>query len=314
VQSIAIDAAHVARHRERPKSRMAPACQHRAAGVRRGAMGRTSSIPPDMDERIAVSPRHSVRLAQELVPFVHVAPRHDFVVRTIGRREANGMPLMSAEIVIAGADTRERYPRAAQYPLHFRKTYYPGRLHGDPHDEFDRQADAAELIGIPPPIGWSHDTFRSCLPPGVPYNRLSPFEVEPEDAKIHVARELQLIAAIGLFTLCEQAYRRMSELHAGGIAHRDAELHNLIVCASPLEIVMIDFEGSATRKALAEAEWDEAIDSDFAALAKEGALLQCSLGRQRGGFAELCLRRVPTLFRDGERVLAEIDRRTVQSA
>lgn len=277
-------------------------------------MARHSTIPPDPDERVAVSPRHSVRLAQELVPFIHVAPSRDFVVRTITRREANGMPLMSAELVIAGIETRSRYPGAAHYPLHFRKTYYPGRMHGDPREEYERQNEAAELIGIPPAIGWSHDTFRSCMLPGVPYSRLSPFEIEPEDAKLHAARELPLPVAAGLWTLCEQAFRRMEELHAGGLVHRDAELHNFIVCPSPLEIVMIDFEGAATRKALAPEVWDEATRTDFNALAKEGALLQCSLGRQRGNFAEHCLRRGIALFRDPDRVLAEIDRRSVQSA
>ena len=35
-------------------------------------------------------------------------------------------------IVIAGQETRSEFPLAATYPLHFRKTYFPGRLHGDP--------------------------------------------------------------------------------------------------------------------------------------------------------------------------------------
>ena len=37
------------------------------------------------------------------------------------------MPLMSADLVIASEDTRVRFAAARTYPLHFRKTYYPGR-------------------------------------------------------------------------------------------------------------------------------------------------------------------------------------------
>jgi len=97
----------------------------------------------DEDFKIAVSPRHSVRLAREYEAVIHKPPARDFVVRTLVRREANGMPLMSAEIVIAGASTRDEFPLAASYPLHFRKTYFPARLHGDPKQEFDCQAMAS---------------------------------------------------------------------------------------------------------------------------------------------------------------------------
>src|SRR5689334_4558730 len=115
------------------------------------------------NELVAVSPRHSVRLELEYLTMVRTAPRRDFVVRTITHREANGMQLMSADIVIAGAATREKFPAANEYPLHFRKTYYPGRLHGDPKHEFDMHAAASSVIGIPAPIGYTHEEFRSCL-------------------------------------------------------------------------------------------------------------------------------------------------------
>ena len=70
-------------------------------------------------------------------------PRQDFVVRTWARREANGLPLMAAELVIAGAETRQAHPGAETYPLHFRKTYFPARLHGDPQVEFE-----LHLLGV----------------------------------------------------------------------------------------------------------------------------------------------------------------------
>ena len=81
---------------------------------------------------VAVSPRHTVVLAAEMAALIERAPRHDFVLRTVTRREANGLPLMTAELVIASEETRAAHPAAAVYPLHFRKTYFPGRLHADP--------------------------------------------------------------------------------------------------------------------------------------------------------------------------------------
>src|SRR6476659_6668455 len=107
------------------------------------------------DRLIRVSPRHTVRLAREYVGLVERPPQKDFVVRTITRREANGLPLMSAEIVIASRETRERHPLAATYPLHFRKTYSAARLHGDPETEFECQTVASQHIPVPPPIGFS---------------------------------------------------------------------------------------------------------------------------------------------------------------
>ena len=140
-----------------------------------------------------------MRLAQDYAVMVRRAPGRDLVVRTIARRDANGMPLMSADIVIAGRETRDKFPAARTYPLHFRKTYYPARLHGDPREEFERQREAAALIGLPEPIGCTYDTFRTCLLPGTPYARLSPFGVEPEESNITRARELPLASAAGLW-------------------------------------------------------------------------------------------------------------------
>ena len=40
-------------------------------------------------------------------------------------------------------------PLADKYPLHFRKTYFPGQMHGDPENEFENHAFAAQIIGIP---------------------------------------------------------------------------------------------------------------------------------------------------------------------
>jgi hypothetical protein len=274
------------------------------------------STPPTLDEDhvIAVSPRHTVRLTHDYAPMIRRAPRQDFVVRTIASRQANGMPLMSADLVIASEDTRARFPAARTYPLHFRKTYYPGRLHGDPKEEFDRQTEAAALIGLPPPIGYSGDVFRSCLVPGLPYARLSPFGCEPEESNLPRAEELALATAAGLWRMAEEAFARVTALHEGGLAHGDAELHNFIVCPSPLEIVMIDFEVAVRREACTEAAWLSTCRKDLTPLLREAVLLQCSLGPQPGALAELANARIDASFKDPERFRRELDRRATPRA
>lgn len=264
----------------------------------------------DEDSTVPVSPRHSVRLAREYVILVHKPQRRDFVVRTITRREANGVPLMSAEIVIAGHETRAEFPLAREYPLHFRKTYFPGRLHGDPKDEFDRQTRASEIIGLPPPIGHAPTVFRTCLLPGVPYSTLSPFASEPEEANIPKAHKLPLAQAAGLWQLAESAFRQITAMHDAGLSHGDTELHNFIVCASPLEILPIDFEGAAERAAITSDDWDARVKKDTAPLLRQAVLLECALGAQVGAFAELARSRMHELFRDGERFRREIERRS----
>jgi len=264
----------------------------------------------DEDELIAVSPRHSVRLAPEYVAFVRRAPRRDFLVRTIVKREANGMPLMTADIVIAGEATRAKFPAAAKYPLHFRKIYYPGRLHGDPAVEFACQELASKLVGIPPPIGHGPDVFRSCLLPGVPYQRLSPFGNEPEEANIPRAEKLDLATAAGLYRFAEEAFEQLSRLHEGGLGHGDAELHNFIVCASPLEVITIDFEGAMKKEGAPEEPWERILVTDFEPLLREAVFHQCRLGRQPGRFAELALERIEALFNRPDAFRKAIDLRT----
>jgi hypothetical protein len=266
------------------------------------------------DELIAVSPRHSVRLAAEYADLLTRAPSRDFLVRTIARREAKGLPLMSADIVIAGAATREAFPRARQYPLHFRKTYYPGRLHGDPKDEFDRQTEASALIGIPEPIGHEPDTFRACLLPGTPYSRLSPLDVAPEESQLRHARDLDLAAAAGLFRLIESAFASLVALHDGGLAHGDAELHNFIVCPSPLETLLIDFEAALRKDATTDETWEKIVAKDLDPVLREAVLLQCCLGPQSGRLAETARGRIDNLFQSPEPVRREIERSATRPA
>ena len=268
----------------------------------------------DEDELIPVSPRHSVRLAEEYLGLIKKAPRRDFVVRTIASRSANGLPLVTAEIVIAGEAARSEFPLAASYPLHFKKTYHPGRLHGDPAVEFERQRAAGEIVWLPPPIGHTEDSFRSCIVPGMPYQRLSPFGAEPEEANLPRARELGLAAAAGLFRLLEDVFRQLSLLHQSGIRHGDAELHNFIVSPSPLGIVPIDFEAAVARTNEDDATWTKDCAKDFEPLLREMIYLECALGEQPGPFSELARSQMDQLFRNPSRFRREIGERTNPSA
>lgn len=259
---------------------------------------------------VALSPRHSVYLASELYALISKAPRQDFVVRTLAKRSAGSLPLMTAEMVIAGVEAREQFPLAQTFPLHFRKTYFPGRMHGDPKDEFDHQTEAAEILGLPPPIGHTPRTFRACLLPGTPYNRLSPFGASPVEGNIWKAQDLPLATAAGLWRLLEDAFRQLSLLHEAGLAHGDAELHNFIVCPSPLEILPIDFESSMRRSTLDDAGWQKRRELDLEPLLREAIYVQCSLGRQQGPLAELSWARADDLFETPERFREAIGQRS----
>jgi hypothetical protein len=245
---------------------------------------------------IALSPRHAVTIDEDYFAMVERAPEEDFVVRTLAKTMAVDVPLMTGELVIAGRSTRERHPLAASYPLHFRKTYYPGRLRGDPEVEFERQTRASRVLGIPPPIGYSRNVFRSCLLPGTRFDRTMPFGTDPEESNIRHASGLTLSAAAGLWLLAEQTMEILTRLHDAGLTHGDAQLHNFILCYAPLEIVPIDFDMSVLREGVTEDAWQQRIADDLEPLLKIAVFLQCALGEQRGSLAELSRSRLDTLF------------------
>jgi hypothetical protein len=268
------------------------------------------------EERLVpVSPRHTVLLSREYLTMIDTAPQRDYVVRTVAKRQVGKMMLMSGDLVIASAETRKAFALAEKYPFHFRKSYFPGQMHGETVDEFANHARASELIGIPPPIGHTPNTFRSCLLPGLPYTRLSAFfGVEPQTANIAVAEKLPLASAIGLWKLCEAAFEKHVALQAGGLAHGDAELHNLIVCPTPLEVVMIDFEGSVNQSSVDAAAWGKRCALDLLPLLREALYLQCILGRQVGPLGELARERIAELVDDPNRFSRAIELRASEGA
>lgn len=248
-----------------------------------------------MPRSVQVSPRHHVALSEDYLTMIDRAPREDFVVRTLAHKKAGQTTLMMGELVIAGAATRDQYALARKYPLHFRKTYYPGGMHGDPRTEFDLHQRASAIVPVPPPIGATRDTFRSCLLPGSPLNRLSSLGTEPDESNIKTASELSLAAAAGLWRLTEEALRLVAQLQAAGITHGDAHLHNFVACPSPLEVLPIDFELAALKDQMTEDEWSKRCEADRIHLLKLAVFLQCALGRQHGPLGLESMSRLATL-------------------
>jgi hypothetical protein len=263
----------------------------------------------DGGHRVRVSPRHSVTVDDDYLSMVRRAPLEDFVIRTLARTMADDTPLMLGELVIAGRATRERHPLAAEYPLHFRRTYYPGRLRGDTGVELERHARASEVLGIPAPIGRAGGVYRTCLLPGRPFDRLMPFGTEPEDSNIRHAEAMGLATAAGLWLLAEKIWAALTALHRAGMTHGDAELHNFIVCYAPLEVVPIDFEMAVLREDVDDDEWQRRCGADLAPLLKIAVFLQCALGAQEGDLAERSLGQIDRLLARGEPFRRAVDSR-----
>lgn len=245
---------------------------------------------------VQVSPRHSVTVDDDYYTLVRRAPEQDFVVRTLARKMAGDAPLMTGDLVIAGRSTRDRHPLANVYPIHFRKTYYPGHLRGDTGIEFERHSRASEVIGVPPPIGYAGESFRSCLLPGRPFDQILPFGSEPAESNIRHAERLTLGAAAGLWLLAERMLSTLTTLHDAGLTHGDAELHNFIVCHGPLDVIPIDFDLSVVRDTVEESEWQRRCAADLEPLLKIAVFLQCALGAQKGPLASRSLGAMERLF------------------
>jgi hypothetical protein len=257
---------------------------------------------------VPVSPRHYVMLAPDYLTMVDKAPQRDFVVRTLAKRSAGNMTLMTADLVIAGVETRSQFPLANQYPLHFRKTYYPGRLNGDPEYEFKRHTLASQITDrLPPPIGATPNVFRSCLLPGTPYNRLSKLGVDPEDANVRIAQGLPLESMAGLWRLAEEAYDLLTLLQRAGFTHGDAELHNYIVCHAPLEILLVDFESALLKDEVPPEKWAARCAADLEPLLRHAIFLQCALGRQSSPLAVHALAEMDRLFKKPDRFRRQIE-------
>ncbi|MEM1059060.1 MAG: phosphotransferase [Verrucomicrobiota bacterium] len=236
---------------------------------------------PDPSKRVRLSPLHEVELTETFAYYIDHTPEDDVVITSLAKKMAGGEPLIQGELVIAGHETREKYPLAWEYPVHFRKTYYPTCFHQNPKGELDNLNRAAEILGIPAAIGCTRTTFRSCFVPGRPFNRLSPFGVEPPERNIEIAQEQPAALLIGMWKLLEELFADVKLLHAGGLVHGDLYLHNAIISLSPVQVCLIDFELAKSKTGdNAAPDWDKAVAFDRQMLLTEAVFVQCGLGRQ----------------------------------
>ena len=255
-----------------------------------------------MPVTVALSPLHRVELAEACAPLLKKPSEKDFTLHTVALKSApDGRPLVHSELVIAGRATRERFPAAREFPVHFLKSYHPWSLHGDPAVEFARTSIAASLLGSPPPVGHDANSFRTTFIPGRPLSRLLPFyAVEPDARALGLARGMDLAALAGLWRLLEAAFDALVRLHAGGLAHGDAELHNVIVCPAPLGVFWIDYEAASLRRETDADDWPARETRDRRELLRAAACVQGALGRQEGTLAEAVVAGLDggSLFRD----------------
>ncbi len=236
--------------------------------------------------RIRLTPLHSADLAPEFAYLIDHPPEQDVTIRTLARKLSNDRPLIQGELVLAGKPTRQRNERAREYPVHFRKTYFPGAFHPPATREFELHEEAAALIDGYPPIGATSNSFRSCYIPGIPLSRISPFGVEPLEQNVALAERCEVGRLLGLWRLLEETAQLLCRLHEGGMVHGDLFLHNVVVSKSPIGVHLIDF-AQAQRREDGQDDWTGRCRSDFAELCRHALWTQCGLGGQSGFLGEI---------------------------
>lgn len=276
------------------------------------------STLPD-STRIPLSALHSIEIAEPLRHLLVKPQERDFPLISIARKLGpDGRELVHMELVIAGRQTRETFPLAQRYPVHFLKSYHPWSFHGDPAVEFENTRIAAQILGSPEPIGFDSNSFRTAFIPGKALSKLSPFtDVEPAERCLGIAQQTAPATLVGLWKLAEEAFTQVELLHAHNFFHRDLELHNIIVCTAPLRIFLIDYESSERAFVGPEEYRDELGFKDLAELLRLAIFLQSGLGHQTGPLAVASLEALPRLFRSTSTFASRLeaaDRRAVGGA
>jgi hypothetical protein len=255
---------------------------------------------------VKLSALHSIELAEAYQHLLKQPQQKDYTLHNIYLKEVNGTPLKQAELVIAGAQTREAIPLAAEFPVHFKKSYFPQSFFTDPQVEFESTAQAAKILEMPGPIGYERTVFRNSFIPGKPWNRHSPFGITPEDRNFQVARSVPESQLIGLWVLLEQVYAQIKKLHAKRFLHGDLQTHNVIVCSSPIRPFIIDYEVSVVEFTGSDEEWEKRRLEDLREFLREAVFVQSVLGRQEGELSAESLELLPKLFENPKSVLKRL--------
>jgi hypothetical protein len=96
-----------------------------------------------------------------------------------------------------------------------------------------------------------------------------------------------------LWLLGEQIMSTLTILHDAGLNHGDAELHNVIVCSAPLEVLPIDFDMAVQRANVDDEDWERRCKEELDPLLRVAIFLQCALGAQPGPLDSLFQRSDP---------------------
>jgi hypothetical protein len=85
------------------------------------------------------------------------------------------------------------------------------------------------------------------------------------------------------------------------------ELHNVVICTSPIQTFMIDFESSESSFVGPEKSWNDLRLRDYYELLRLAVYLQCGLGRQKGALAQKSLENLSLLFDTSSTFAARLD-------
>ncbi len=259
--------------------------------------------------RVPVSALHSIVVAETLYPLLDRPQEKDFSLHTIARKTGpDGRDLVHSELVIAGRQSRERFPTARVYPIHFLKSYNPWALHGRPENEYENTRAAASILRSPLPIGYDDSSFRAAFIPGKPLSRISPFtNVDPPERCLGIAAETEPAVLIGLWKLAEEVFEQLSKLHEHRFFHGDMELHNIIVCTAPVQAFLIDYESAICDFSGSDEEFEDLRFRDLEELLRLAVYLQAGLGRQENALAQASQDYLPRLFRNADTFNARLD-------
>jgi hypothetical protein len=80
-----------------------------------------------------------------------------------------------------------------------------------------------------------------------------------------------------------------------------------VVCSSPLDVALVDFETAIKRDEVDAAAWAARRAKDLVPILREAVFLQCVLGRQQGPLAKAADAALDSLFRSPDRFRRAID-------
>jgi len=161
------------------------------------------------------------------------------------------------EMVLTGRETIDRFPAAAKFQLHFRKTNLSD-LGYHPTEEYQHlRVLGSEAPGIAPvALGHTQCILLTEFIPGKSLLALSPFSFPR-------ANPGKIANPGGLWAAAQAAYDAAEELHGAGWVHGDLHLDNILITGEG-KARIIDFESLRQPQDESEFEEDNSQILDFA--------------------------------------------------